>query len=160
MFIVHCSILLWKLVFILYTCTLKGCPLGFEESRSDSTSLGTMPICLSLFQGVFLGFMIKSILTPLRKRDFLICGRWFFRKEIPKQSILSNPYEKLLANIPYNSLTHFSCCLTRSWHSLPSTLIWNPTPLFLSELPDFFLVWIRNLKTGFKVCRTTIKPTK
>lgn len=73
MFIVHYSILLWKLVFILYTCTLKGCPL--EESRSDSTSSGTMPICLSLFQGVFLGFMIKPILTPLRKRDFLICGR-------------------------------------------------------------------------------------
>lgn len=84
-FIVHCSILLWKLIFILYTCTLKGYLLGFEEGKSDCTSSGTMPICLSLFQKVFLGFMIKSILTPLRKRDFLICGWWFFRKEIPKQ---------------------------------------------------------------------------
>lgn len=69
MFIVHSSILLWKLISILYACTLKVGPLGFEEG------LGTMPICLSLFQGVFLGFMIKSTFTTLRKRDFLICGR-------------------------------------------------------------------------------------
>lgn len=38
-----CSVLLWKLTAILYSCTWKGCPLGFKEVKSNSTSLGTMP---------------------------------------------------------------------------------------------------------------------